>query len=285
MNYLRHFPFLLFVLLPLCLSAKNKEHVLNGKIKVKGGDTYPYQLIFEVSRNTIKGYSITKLPDGTDTKTSITGIIHKQKKGLIISETKLLSAPQKDITICFVNAILTYRKKGGNYIISGIFAGKDDKQQECGTGTIEFTQPAALDDLYADEPEEVKPAPPITDTTAKSETVAGKDQITAGVQKQYDWFSDSCTLEIWDGGVIDGDVISLMVNDEHVLTKFTLAKEKKIIHFPVSKKINTITIVAEEEGINPPNTAQLIFYDGTEQYRLTAFNKKGEKASVVIKKK
>lgn len=285
MNYLRHFTFLLFVLLPLCLSAKNKEHVLNGKIKVKGGDTYPYQLVFEVSHNTVKGYSITKLPDGTDTKTSITGIIHRGKKGLIISETKLLSAPQKDITICFVNAILSYRKKGNNYIVSGIFAGKDDKQQECGTGTIEFIQPVTADDLYADEPEEVKPASLSTDTTAKAETVVGKDQITAGVQKQYDWVTDSCTLEIWDGGVIDGDVISLLVNDEPVLTKFTLAKEKKTLRFPVTKKINTITIVAEEEGLNPPNTAQLIFYDGKEQYRLTAFNKKGEKASVVIKKK
>ena len=284
MNYLRYFTFL-FILIPLCLSAKNKEHVLNGKIKVKDGDTYPYQLVFEVSQKTIKGYSITKLPDGTDTKTSITGMIYRKKKGLIISETKLLSAPQKDITICFVSAILSYKKKGSNYIISGIFAGKDDQQKECGTGTIEFVQPATLDDLYAEEAEEAKQAPLTTNIETKTEPVAGKDQITAGIQKEFDWHTDSCTLEVWDGGVIDGDVISLLVNDEPVLTKFTIGKVRKTLRFPVTKKINTITIVAEEEGTNPPNTAQLIFYDGNEQYRLTAFNKKGEKATVIIRKK
>jgi hypothetical protein len=275
---MRHLPALiiLFSMLPLCLSAKNKEHTLNGKIKVKDGDTYPYQLVFEVSHNTLKGYSVTKLPDGTDTKTGITGMIYQKKKGIIISETKLLSAPQKDVSICFVNAILTYKKKGNNYIISGIFGGKDDQQRECGSGTIEFVQPVAADDLYSEVPDTVKPIQTIKEN--KSEPAIDKDQITAGVQRLFDWNTDSCTLEVWDGGVIDGDKISLLVNDERVLTNYTLAKERKILRFPVTKKINTITVIAEDEGINPPNTVQLIFHDGSEQYNLTAFNSKGEKA-------
>ncbi|MCW3122224.1 MAG: Protein of unknown function precursor [Flavipsychrobacter sp.] len=286
MNRLGYFICLLIMLLPLCVFASGKEHTLNGSIKVKGEETYPYKLVFEVSHSNIKGYSLTTLPDGTDSKTSISGLLNRKQHVLIISETKLLTAPIKDMDICFVNAVLAYKKKGKNYVIAGFFQGRDSKQKPCGEGTIEFIQPVANDDLYTnDTTGEKQSGKNVVESAAKTEPVVGKDQITAGVQKQYDWNTDSCTIELWDNGVVDGDVVSLLVNDEKVLANYTLGKQRKQLKFPVTKKINTITVIAEEEGINPPNTVELMFYDGEDRYKLTAFNKKGEQATVVIRKK
>ncbi len=286
MHLTRYYILFLVLLIPLSMQGRQKDYVLNGQLKVKDGDTYPYQLVFDVSHSVIKGYSITKMPDGSETKSTIKGLINKQQHVLIISETKLLSAPQKDVTICLVNAILTYKLHKNSCVISGKFAGQDSEKKYCGEGTVEFLQPLSESKLFdedtAFETQTLKPEP---SAEIKNEQTVSDDKITAGIQKQFDWNTDTCILEIWDGGVIDGDVVSVLINDQAALTNFTLAKEKKQLRLPLTKKINIITIVAENEGINPPNTAQMILYDGAAQYRITAFNKQGEKAVVVIKKK
>ena len=273
------------IFIPLLLTGKEKNHVLKGQLKVKGGESYPYQLVFSVAHAKMKGYSITKMPDGSETRTSIKGLINKERHLIIFAETKLLTAEQKDLTTCFVNAVLMYKLKGANYMVTGPFKGQDNEHNECGEGTVEFVQAAAEDDLFeADSLKELKPGKPAPEI-ASQEPTAGGDKITAGTDKAYQWQTDSCTIEIWDGGVIDGDVISVLVNGEKVLDNYTLRKDKKKLSFRLGKNANTISIIAEYEGINPPNTAQLLLYDGTVQYALTAFNKKGEKATVILKKK
>ena len=105
------------------------------------------------------------------------------------------------------------------------------------------------------------------------------------MQKTLSWQTDSCTIEVWDGGVIDGDVISVLLNDKPVLTNYSLVKAKKQLRFPVTKTVNIVTIVAEDEGVNPPNTAEIILRDGDTIYKITAYNKKGAKAQIVLRRK
>ncbi len=275
----------LLLLATAIVQAKEKDHTLNGKLKVKGGDTYPYQLVFGVTHSSvIKGYSITKLSDGTDNKTEIRGVINKEKHIIIFAETKLLSAPLPDATACMVNAVLTYKLKGGNYALSGFFKGKDSDHKDCGEGSLEFTIPATADDLFADDTATVAKPEKMESAAVLNEAMTGDDKITAGVGKEFQWHSDTCVVAIWDGGVIDGDVVSLSINDRKVLDNYTLVKERKLVKLPLTGKVNTITILAEDEGLNPPNTAEMILYDGETSYKVTAFNKKGEKAIIVLRR-
>jgi hypothetical protein len=266
------------------LHGQGNSHVLNGYLKVKDGADYAYKVVFDVSGATISGYSITRMPDGTETRAAIKGLLNKQKHVLLLAETKLLSAPQKDVTICLVNAILTYKKRKGNYVIAGKFAGQDSDKKYCGEGSVEFLEPIAGNKLFQEDTV-ANPTDQTQDGMSEVKTEQDSDKITAGIQKQFNWVSDTCIIEIWDGGVIDGDAVSVLLNDHAVLSNYTLAKEKKLLRLPLTKKTNTVTIIAENEGINPPNTAQLVLHDGGIQYSLTAFNKQGEKATIVIKKR
>jgi hypothetical protein len=90
---------------------------------------------------------------------------------------------------------------------------------------------------------------------------------------------------VWDGGVVDGDVITVLFNDKPVLTNYMLDKPHKQITLPITKRMNKITIIAEDEGANPPNTANIGLIDGGKFYNLTAYNNKGKKAEIVIVKK
>ncbi len=281
------FGVILLLLLPFSLFSQQKSYKLVGTASAKFGPTYLYAVSFEANGSSISGYSITRQPDGADFKAEIKGAINRKEHTLVFSETKSLDKdPHNNITICLFSATLTYKQLGTKYQVKGTFAGRDLNNEPCTNGTMIFETSNAPDNMFRAEKKPL-PVPPKRDTiVAPTEpTVAlPANTITAGVQKQLEWTTDSCIIEVWDGGVIDGDVVTILLNDVPVLTNYTLAKAKKQLQLPLIKNTNTITIVAEDEGVNPPNTAEIMLLDGRASHRITAFNKKGEKSIIIIKK-
>ena len=132
----------------------------------------------------------------------------------------------------------------------------------------------------------IAPPPMVTpkETNAITTPVV-TDKITANIEKTYNWHSDTVVLDIWDGGSQDGDKITLLYNGKALLTHYLLVKEKKQLHIPLSgSNINTITILAENEGLEPPNTASLMLTDGQIRYSILAYNNKGQQAVIRIQK-
>ena len=81
-------------------------------------------------------------------------------------------------------------------------------------------------------------------------------QSTINIKK-----SSTVFVEVWDNNIVDGDIISLYVNNTCVLNKYTLAKEKKAVkNLPLKNGKNTITMFAENLGDIPPNTASMSIY-------------------------
>ena len=275
------------VLLHISLFAQSGTYTLNGTAKAKDGEAYPYHVFFSISGNTLSGYSITKQPTGADFKALVSGHINRRQHTLTITETKSLDKLPKDQVICLFDTRLTYKLLGNKFIASGTFIGSDNTNTICGGGTMEFEQPNGPGSVfYVEKKARPLPAPkPATDTPAAAEPPMPPNTITEGVQKQIDWISDTCILEVWDGGVIDGDVITVLFNDQPLLTNYTLEKAHKQLHIPLTKKKNTITIIADDEGINPPNTADVLLIDGSAHYKITAYNKQGKKSMIVLTKK
>ena len=111
------------------------------------------------------------------------------------------------------------------------------------------------------------------------------DKVTTGVEKAYDWHSDTLVIDVWDGGTVDGDRITLQFNGETYLTNYFLQKEKKQLRIPISGyEVNTIAILADNEGSDPPNTASILLTDGTSKYSILAYNKKDDVALIRIRK-
>ena len=275
-------------LLPLITFGQVKSYTLYGTVKANSGEIYPYHVVFDVNGSTLSGYSVTKQPTGADFKALITGHINRNKHTLTITEIKSLDVLPKDQVICMFDAKLTYKLLGSKYLVSGTFTGKNNENNPCADGTMEFEQTNAPGSVfYVEKKAPPPPAPekPKTDTPTTKEPALPPNTITEGVQKQIDWTTDTCVMEIWDGGVIDGDVVTVLYNNQPVLTNYTLEKAHKRLRIPLTKKASTITVIAEDEGINPPNTADILFIDGSAFYKLTAYNKKGKQAIIIITKK
>lgn len=81
---------------------------------------------------------------------------------------------------------------------------------------------------------------------------------------------DSVSISLYDNGIIDGDSITLLLDDQVLLTRQLLARTPLQLHIPISreKASHELTMYAENLGSIPPNTALLIIHDGEKRYEV-----------------
>jgi hypothetical protein len=218
------------------------------------------------------------------------GHVDKQKRAITISEKEeknmLLIQP---MDICYFNGTLVYKYQDGGAEFSCKYTGLNKYQQYCGHGLITLFQNAALDSLFTIPPKpQPKAAPrhPADHTTANAPAAQQEvEVITAGNTKELDWKTDTCIIDIWDYGYVDGDIITVFFNGKNMLNKYEINATKKQLRLPLGAGENVIRILAENEGKAPPNTARLLLTDGKKQYSFTAYNTVGKSAEILLRKK
>jgi hypothetical protein len=99
--------------------------------------------------------------------------------------------------------------------------------------------------------------------------------------------SDSIRLSFYDNGEIDGDSISVFINNELVLSHQGLeAKAFNIyLHLDSTRELNEISMFAENLGSIPPNTALMIVTDGKNRYEVFMSSSLSENATVELRRK
>jgi hypothetical protein len=65
------------------------------------------------------------------------------------------------------------------------------------------------------------------------------------------------TISVRDHGGVDGDIISLVVNGEDVLTNFTLLGTAHEVPITLNPGLNSVTVIALNMGIDHPNTVEV----------------------------
>ena len=108
------------------------------------------------------------------------------------------------------------------------------------------------------------------------------------VLQEMDIASDSIILSFYDNGVVDGDMISVYINNENVLapTKLTEAATKKTVHLKsfATDSVRLI-LVAETMGTLPPNTGLLVVLDGAKRYEVRFSADMQTNAALVFRKR
>lgn len=99
--------------------------------------------------------------------------------------------------------------------------------------------------------------------------------------------SDSVRLSFYDNGEIDGDSISVFVNNQLVLSHQGLeAKAFNIyLHLDSTRELNEISMFAENLGKLPPNTALMVVTDGKNRYEVFLSSSLTENATVELRRK
>jgi hypothetical protein len=277
--------------------AQSKQITLSGTMMVATGEKFPYRIVFTESEGVIKGYSYT-FSDPQETKTVIKGVLDRSARTLRFKETEIVSSQgvRTKAFMCLVNAKLEYMHGTTGNELMGPITSSDVDKAACTPGDIIFNNDKELDALFASQEKfdtviSMKKKTPgrimafAPDPTVKKIDTLITDKITAGNEKSYEWHSDTVVLDIWDGGNIDGDKVSIQFNGKTVLSQFFLSKEKRRLHLPIEGTgINTLVIIADNEGSDPPNTATIALFDGAKKYNIIAYNLKGQQALIKVKR-
>jgi WD40 repeat protein len=81
--------------------------------------------------------------------------------------------------------------------------------------------------------------------------------------------SKNITFYVWDDDQIDGDVISLNLNNVWILSNYKLTKQKKIVTAKINPGGNNyLMLFAHNEGAIAPNTAGISIFDGYKEVKL-----------------
>lgn len=278
--------------------AQPKELSLTGIISMNTGETFPYKIVFTEADGKIKGYSLT-FKEPYQTKTLITGVIDRRIHTLNFKESEILSSQgvRTKAYMCLVDAALEYKSGSGNILTGPISSTESDKTTSCTGGTLLFTNESEIMNLFAyhekfdtvismkKKPREEYIPPMPAPKPLVQEAPLVTDKITAGIEKAYEWTTDTAIVDIWDGGNTDGDRVTISFNGKPWITNYFLVKEKRQLRLPLATGINTIAFLADNEGSDPPNTASVMLTDGSTKYSVLAYNKKGQQAIIKIKKK
>ncbi len=109
----------------------------------------------------------------------------------------------------------------------------------------------------------------------------------AVLNKEFSVESDSIRLSFYDNGDIDGDSISVFVNNQVILTHQELAAKafNIYLHLDSTRDVNEISMFAENLGRIPPNTALMVLTDGKNRYEVFLSSSLTENATIRLRRK
>lgn len=77
------------------------------------------------------------------------------------------------------------------------------------------------------------------------------------------------TISVWDHNTIDGDIVSLKLGDEWILTEYALTAQKHNLEATLVGFGQDLVLYAHNVGMVPPNTATISVYDGVSTQRIS----------------
>jgi len=221
------------------LQAQNINGTWRGRLTQGPGGCFPvYFIEMQVRLDGMKVYgSSYHFSDVTNfVKENFEGVFDAKNKSLSIQETgpTTFHVPA-DCIPCIKHYLLSLMQAKDSQNLSGEWGGRMmNSQVTCPTGKISLTKEAS--------------------------SIFNEIKVDTG----------NLRLDFYDNAEIDGDTISVSVDNQMVVSHQRLAA-KPITAFIRIDLLNTeheVIMIAENEGSIPPNTALLIVTAGEKRYRL-----------------
>lgn len=129
-------------------------------------------------------------------------------------------------------------------------------------------------------------APPkVVVKTAPAALIRKKDERTSKLVETIYTTADSVKMFVYDNGEVDGDTVTVFINNALVLDRYRISEKAKEISFPVTNNggVHTIELFANNLGSIPPNTALIILIAGKERFELRASYDLSTNAKIIIR--
>lgn len=213
---------------------------------------YNIELQLNVSAKNITGVSYHYSDTSNYVKETFNGSYKADSNAISINEIGVTTFHiPPDCIPCIKNYSLSFHKGGNEEQLRGSWTGKTmDGKTNCPPGTIVLTRITKS---------AFKPNLPKTYTERKNELVREIKVDTGTIR-----------LDFYDNGIIDGDTISVYVNDMPVVSSKILTTKPvtTLVKINLQRTVQEVVMVGENMGSIPPNTALMIINAGDKRYQL-----------------
>lgn len=252
------------------------HHEFVGTIQLEDQSIITYKLLFdEYANGSISGTSITDFTGSHRTESDIKGVLNDRRDKISFRELSNITT-KSDIAsddFCYIQMdrgdVSLSRKKA---LIKGTFTSKYTSGEDCIQGTIMLMSEAVFSKKLASVTKKVKRFAPrskkqktlevLEDSKVSlDETLILKDDEVLSLSA----YTDTITLQVWDDQYIDGDKITISVNDIPMISGHEVKQSVETFEIPLPTNTTTITISADNEGKYPPNSSNVsIVHQDTE---------------------
>lgn len=254
-------------------SAQDINGFWKGRLVMEPGGCFPvYNIEFQlqIAGSSIRGNSYHYSDTTNYVKEEFEGVLDTVTKSLKIDEQKVsVFRIPPDCIPCIKKYDLSFHTDGREEQLRGSWTGKTmDGKSNCPSGTIVLSR--------------------IQKATFKPDVPEVLIERKLELVKEIMVDTGSIKLDFYDNGVIDGDTISVYVNDMPVVSRKGLATKPVTIFLRVdlNKPRQEMIMVGENLGSIPPNTALMIVNAGNKRYQvyLTSDNKKNAMVRFIYEK-
>lgn len=195
---------------------------------------------------------------------------------LKFGESKVLSRTEASWKWCIKQSDLRLLRRGGVDSLLGTWSGQiegtTDKAGRCAPGRLYLsrTAPASVEEaglLYGLQ-------------TALLEEAGAR---SLSVQHQIDVSGPDIRLQVWDNGMVDGDVVSLFLNGDKLMNRIGVQKKRHSVQVHLEQDLNLLVVVADDIGTITPNTVAISVYDGQREQILIMNADMKENGGVVVR--
>jgi hypothetical protein len=286
---------IIFLLFLTQFSTAQDQYEFLGVLRLNGDKTevISYRLVFVENKGVISGYSITDLYGQHETKNAIEGTFNKSKNTIKFRESDILYTKSTigPESFCYVNFEGKVNIDKTNAKIDGDFKGLFENKKKCIDGNLTLVSLKKIEktvNLVAKKMEKSKKVD--NETKEKFNPLKMLDSLKINKLSKDEnlnvfWKGTKLKLQIWDSGQEDEDIINLYHNDKLLLKNYTLVNKKLEIDIVLNAKENIFRIIAVNEGLIAPNTAQILLIDEMRVFELMSNLKKGESSTISIIKK
>lgn len=283
----------LFFISVILHSQKVDEHSFVGTIQLMDKSMITYKIEFdEMKDGSIEGKSVTDFAGPHRTESEITGTINREDNTITFNELSNLTtksdSPSNDF--CYVhlyNAKIKLQEKKS--LIQGHFYSRYSNGEKCIEGDIflmggeYFFERAKSISNKKLMPQEIKDRikKTISDSKANIRNTVLKEDDNLTIIAE----GDNLMIRVWEDEYLDGDKVSVYVDDKAILKSYLIKSTMKQLLVPILKDTTILKIVADTEGRLPPNSANFIIVNSETEVPIKLQLNEGKEVTIQILRK
>jgi hypothetical protein len=274
--------------------SKKFDFELVGALVLDSNQFISYKIEFNSNKKGfIEGYSYTDISGENETKSYIRGYYNPKNKNIQFNENDILYTKSKFLPeeFCFVSFKGSFKEASKKKLLDGKFFGIYDDKDTCATGSLKLVSTKFLEKKVKKLYKKVKKVDKFikVDSIVKEEIRPenylkkfSETKINSGEKVSVFVYTSKMKMEVWDYGIQDGDIITILNNDIPILENYSVTRKKKSIIVNLSDEKNLIKIITINSGKLKTNTTKLKLYDFRREYEVIADLEEGKEAIINV---